>query len=150
MQCMKRWWHYAINILVLSNNQLTKCVCIHSVMCIIFTQACLVVYMQFLRYMPALQLWWCMCELKLVNLILQLALCNSCNIGMSEFSIMYAWGPQAQGLQAYIWGKLWVPMLQLNYVTLPSEELKAAQAKNLWANKFLYFIRKLTRIDCGL
>ena len=72
-------------------------------------------------------------------------ICNSCNAGTSSLPDMYARGPQAQGLRAYISGKARVPVIQLICYTFGT--LKSAQSLMTTARSI--YILKGVRCDCG-
>ena len=71
--------------------------------------------------------------------------CNSCNMGTRDLPDMYARGPQARGLRAYISGKSRVHMLQV--ICNTSGTLKICP--NLTSIFPPLYIVTGTRCDCG-
>ena len=71
--------------------------------------------------------------------------CNSCNMGTRDLPDMYARGPQARGLRAYISGKSRVHMLQV--ICNTSGTLKICP--NLISIFPPLYIVTGTRCDCG-
>ena len=71
--------------------------------------------------------------------------CNSCNMGTRDLPDMYARGPQARGLRAYISGKSRVHMLQV--ICNTSGTLKICP--NLMSIFPPLYIVTGTRCDCG-
>ena len=79
------------------------------------------------------------------NLVIIMAPSNSCNMGTRDLPDMYARGPQARGLRAYISGKSRVHMLQV--ICNTSGTLKICP--NLMSIFPPLYIVTGTRCDCG-